>query len=121
MTIRSPNHFIASLSAEDFSVLEPHFVEVHLKQNDLISEAGQDLRDVYLPLSSIISILVVMRSGDQVESRTIGRESGYGLLHALGMPVAHERMIVQCAGPAMKIRLSVLAQAAAQRPSPVRF
>ena len=120
MPPRSPNHFIASLSAEDFAFLAPHFVEVHLQRDDLISEAGQDLQDVYLPLSSIISIIVVMRNGDEVESRTIGREGGFGLLHALGVPISHERMIVQCAGRAVKIRLSILTEAAATRPSLVR-
>jgi len=66
----------------------------------LLDEAGRTITDVYLPINCILSVITVMRDGAQVESRTIGRESGYGLLHSLGSPVSYERMVVQVSGPA---------------------
>ena len=57
-----------------------------------------------------------MRDGRQVESRTIGRESGFGLLHALGSLVSYERVIVQVPGPACRLPVKTLA--AAVRTSP---
>ena len=113
----SPNHFLASLSAPDLAALAPALTPATLKRDQLIAEAGEDVRTVYLPLDSILSVITVMRDGVQVESRTIGRESGYGLLHALGARRSYERMICQVGGEAMTIPAPALAAAADQRPS----
>src|SRR5262249_5985126 len=70
------------------------------------------LRYVHFPVDSVLSVVTVMRTGAQVESRTIGRESGYGLLHALGSPAALERMLVQVGGRAWRGSLPAIRDAA---------
>ncbi|WP_374471295.1 Crp/Fnr family transcriptional regulator [Phenylobacterium sp.] len=114
------NHFLDSLAEAEIAVLRPHLAEARLSRNDVLEEAGQTVADVYLPIDCILSIVTVMRDGSQVESRTIGRESGYGLLHALGSPVSYERMIVQVGGRAWRIPLERLRDAARSRPELVR-
>jgi CRP-like cAMP-binding protein len=120
MTMRSPNHFVAALSPEDHHALAPAMETVTLKRDELITEAGRPAAAAYLPIDSILSIITVMQNGEQVESRTIGRESGYGLLHALGPRRSHERMICQVPGQAIRIPLADLTRAAMARPSLVR-
>lgn len=114
------NHFLDSLGEADIAALRPHLVEVALERNHLLGEVGQPISMVHLPIDCILSVIVVMRSGAQVESRTIGRESGYGLLHALGAPVAFERMMVQVTGRAWRLPLKVLREAAEARVSLTR-
>jgi CRP-like cAMP-binding protein len=102
------NHFLDSLDRADIDALRPDLRELDLKRNTLLDEAGHTIVDVYLPVDCILSIVTVMRDGSQVESRTIGRESGYGLLHALGSPVSYERMLVQVSGRAWTLPLERL-------------
>lgn len=114
------NHFLDSLSPADQRELRPHVAPVNLTRNEVLDEVDQPIGQIYLPVDAILSVVTVMRSGAQVESRTIGRESGYGLLHALGSPLAFERMIVQVGGTAWRISLAVMRQAALASPSLVK-
>lgn len=114
------NHFLDSLDRADIDALRPHLRDLALERNMLLDEAGQTIIDVYLPTDSILSIVTVMRDGAQVESRTIGRESGYGLLHALGSPISYERMVVQVGGRAWALPLERLRERAASSSPLVR-
>jgi CRP-like cAMP-binding protein len=106
------NDFLDSLPEADGRRLGAALTDVSLPRNEILSEAGQAVPAVYLPIDCILSVVTVMRDGGQVESRTIGRESGYGLLHALGSPISFERMTVQVAGRAWRLPLEVLKAAA---------
>lgn len=106
------NHFLDSLAPSDMAALKPHLTVGSLERNQLLGEVGHTISSVYLPVDCILSVITVMRSGAQVESRTIGRESGHGLLHSLGAPVAFERMVVQVGGRAWRLPLNVLREAA---------
>ncbi|MET0272092.1 MAG: Crp/Fnr family transcriptional regulator [Phenylobacterium sp.] len=108
------NHFLESLREADIARLAPHLATEYLDRNDVLDEPGRPIGAVYLPVHSILSVVTVMRDGAQVESRTIGRESGYGLLHALGSPISYERMLVQVSGPAWRIPLATLRAVAAE-------
>lgn len=111
------NHFLASLGPADLALIEPDLEVVQLRRDQVIAEAGRPVAAAYLPLDCILSVITIMAQGAQIESRTIGRESGHGLLHALGSPHSTERMICQVAGSAARIRLDVLSAAAEARPS----
>lgn len=110
------NHFLDSLDGEDLRALEPALEAREVERNAVLDEVGDRVGFVYLPVSAILSVVTVMADGDQVESRTIGRESGYGLLHALGSRLAYERMLVQVAGRAWRLPVQALADRAAESP-----
>ena len=111
--MQKTNHFLDTLPAKARALIEPDLERVTLKRDDTLAEVGRTVEMVLLPTDSIIA---VMANGDQVESRTIGRESGFGLLHALGSRYAFERVIVQVGGEAWKIRTETLRRAAAASP-----
>lgn len=111
------NHFLDSLDAAEIGLLQPHLSDVELKRDDVVDEAGRSVTHVYLPVDSILSVIIVMRNGGQVESRTIGRESGYGLLHALGSPLSFERTVVQVGGRSWRVPLAAVRRAAVARGS----
>ena len=114
------NHFLDTLGAADLQSLEPHLARIELKKDEVVTDAGQAMDHVYLPVNSVISVVTVMRDGAQVESRTIGRESGYGLLHALGSRLSYERMLIQVGGAAWRISMSALEDAAGRSATLVR-
>ena len=110
------NHFLNSLADEDLARLRDDLVEVKLERSQLLDEAGRPVSHVYLPADCILSVLTVMRNGDQVESRTIGRESGYGLLQAIGTEISYERTVAQVGGRCWRLPLGALRSAAEASP-----
>lgn len=111
------NHFLNTLSSADLEALKPSLTQVKLKLGERLADRGDLLGYVHLPISSILSVITTMSNGASVESRTIGRESGYGLLHALGSSYAYERVEVQVGGHAWQISSRALAAAAAHSSS----
>lgn len=114
------NHFLDSLDARDLAAIEPALERLSLRQNDALTEPDQPVSHVYLPIDCILSVVVLMRDGGQVESRTLGREGGYGLLHSLGSRIAFERMIVQVSGDCWRVPTATLQAAAANSPALTR-
>jgi CRP-like cAMP-binding protein len=111
-----PNHFLDGLAPATFGLIRDDLQRVALKRDEKVVEAGRPVDLVVLPVDCIISVTTVMADGKQVESRTIGREGGFGLLHAIGSPTSFERVIVQIGGDAMVIRRGALRAAARQSP-----
>lgn len=114
------NAFLRSLPKGDFAALEPLLQRVELKQNEVLAGEGRPVRHVYLPTTSIISVITLMEDGRAVETRTIGREGGFGLLHAIGSRLSFEQVIVQISGEAHRITTDALGAAALKSPSLVR-
>lgn len=110
------NRFLDSLAAQDLARLEPDLERVTLERDTVLTRTGAAVPHVYLPIDCILSVVTAMRDGAQIESRTIGRESGYGLLHALGSRVAYKTMLVQVAGDAWRLPVAALQAAAAESP-----
>jgi CRP-like cAMP-binding protein len=110
------NHFLARLAPADRDFLAPSLQRVSLRMAESIAEVGQGVSYAFFPLNSILSVITVMRNGRMIESRTIGRESAFGLLHALGSRYAYERVEVQVGGEACAIPLEPLAQLADRSP-----
>jgi CRP-like cAMP-binding protein len=111
------NHFLSALPLHDQKALQPSLRRVDLTRDDHLAEHGQTIDRVYLPMNCVISAVAVMRDGRCVETRTIGCESGYGLLHALGSPVAFERVFTQISGQCWVLPLHVLTRAALDSPT----
>lgn len=106
------NDFLDRLEGRDIDDLRPQLADVRLDRNQILEEAGRPVTFVFLPVDSILSVLTVMQDGSQVESRTIGREGGYGLLQALGSPISYERTLCQVGGRAWRAPLGELRRAA---------
>ena len=114
MGVPDHNYFLESLPAEAFGLIQANLELVTLKRDQRIIEMDEPVTHVLMPVTSIISVIAVMKNGDLVESRTIGREGGFGLLHALGSRMSLERVITQIGGEAWRISLIDLQDAAAR-------
>ena len=110
------NHFLDALPAAVIDALEPHIKRIKLRRHQPLVQVDESVEHVVLPIDSIVSVIAVMGDGREVESRTIGRESGFGLLHAIGSRLAFERVTVQVPGDAWQIPVARLAAAALSHP-----
>jgi CRP-like cAMP-binding protein len=110
------NLFLRHLATADREWLHAHLRAVQLQTGDIVVQQGAEVATVLLPTSCILSVITVMRDGRQVESRTIGRESGFGLLHALGSAYAYEKVEVQVSGEAWSLPLRALSDLASHSP-----
>lgn len=117
--MQNANHFLDSLPERALALISDDLEKVTLKLNARLADVGRPVVHAVLPINSIISVIAVMKDGRLVESRTIGREGGFGLLHGLGSRTSFERVIVQVAGDAYQISLARL-EAAAQQDAELR-
>jgi CRP-like cAMP-binding protein len=97
------NDFLDQLSRRDLAALSPHLKRRRLERDEVLVRDGEPVALAVLPVTCIISVLVEMSDGAQVETRTIGCEGGFGLLHALGSAHSFETLTVQIAGEAFVI------------------
>jgi CRP-like cAMP-binding protein len=118
--VHGTNHFLGCLAGSELDLMRDRLELVTLRRDHRLAEVDRPVEHAVLPLTSIVSVITVMKDGRLAESRTIGREGGFGLLHALGSATSFERAIVQVAGQAYRIPLRALQDAAARSPDLTR-
>lgn len=75
---RPPNAFLASLTQEDFSALQPHMRQLALPQQAVLFRAGEPITTVVMPHTGIVSLVVDLSNGDSVECAMVGRDGIVG-------------------------------------------
>ncbi|RCX32748.1 Crp/Fnr family transcriptional regulator [Thioalbus denitrificans] len=111
MTIPSSprqNHLLAALPAEEFARLEPGLELVPLPLGQVIYESGSELRHVYFPTDSIVSLLYVMEDGASAEIAVVGNEGIIGVALFMGGETMPNRALVQSAGHAYRLKGQLL-------------
>jgi CRP-like cAMP-binding protein len=108
------NLLLASLSPGDLAALQPHLKLVHLEQEQVLFEAGDTIDATYFPTSAVVSIVVVLSSGEVVEAAMVGRDGVIGAAAALDGKIALSRAVIQLSGEAMVCSLAGFRGAAMQ-------
>jgi CRP-like cAMP-binding protein len=85
---------------------------VTFKDGFVLYEAGSPIDRVYFPLSSVVSIIQVMREGAAAEVGMVGREGFAGLDTMLRGGVATARHVCQVPGTALAAPAAALRRAA---------
>ena len=80
----SSNRLLASLSPDDFGLLEPHLESVTLGLRKHLERPNRRIEAVYFPEGGFASVVAVQPNGKQVEVGLIGREGMTGLPIVLG-------------------------------------
>jgi CRP-like cAMP-binding protein len=111
---RSPNGFLASLAAEDYELIRPHLRTADLAQESVLVEVDETLKRAYLPHRGVISLVVRLARGENVQVAMIGRDSIFGAFSALGDAIALNSAVVLISGVALTLDLDRLRAAAEQ-------
>src|SRR5262245_44653194 len=72
------NLLLAMLDATSLSLLEPHLRDITLKQYDILQDADAPIQYVYFPVTAMISLLAILKTGEAIEIAAIGREGAVG-------------------------------------------
>lgn len=104
------NHLLAALHTSEFQRLGPHLELVSLKLGDVLYESGGQLKHVYFPTNSIVSLLYVMQDGASAEIAVVGNEGILGISLFMGGETTPSRAVVQSAGFAYRLKAQTLKQ-----------
>ncbi len=99
------NRILRHLSGKTLALIEPHLHKVKFAQGAILHEAGEAITSVYFPLSGMVSMLAVLKTGEAIEAGIIGRDGFVGgYLGARGWrPYGHA--VMQVAGELMRLNV----------------
>jgi CRP-like cAMP-binding protein len=103
------NELLRAMPQPVMTLLQESLSQVSLPQGFVCFEAGEPMRQVYFPISGLIS-LVISTQGELVEVGMIGREGAAGLHGAIRRSSSFPRGIVQIAGSFYSISAEPLRQ-----------
>src|SRR5258706_14530865 len=102
------NHLLRALPAHEWERLSPQLELVEMPLAKVLYESGTQLRHVYFPTDSIVSLLYVMEDGSSAEIAVVGNEGMVGVALFMGGETMPSRAVVQSAGYAYRFKGSLL-------------
>jgi CRP-like cAMP-binding protein len=100
---RTGNRLLDRLPEEEYTRLAPLLVSTPLKLKQLLIQASASIPDIYFPTTALVSTLVVMEDGSEVETGIAGAEGMVGLSTALGLEFDLHRAICQVPGECFRL------------------
>ncbi|QFR33998.1 Crp/Fnr family transcriptional regulator [Ancylobacter sp. TS-1] len=111
------NNLLGALRPSDFGLLRAHLRRFDRAAGSVLYEPGDDVRNVYFPCGqALVSFMVPLEDGRQVEITTIGREGAVGGIVSQGRLPAFARAVVQVSGPLLRLDCAELDRAKAASP-----
>jgi len=104
------NHLLAALPPAEFERLLPHLELVTLELGQVLYESGGQLKHVYFPTDSIVSLLYVMADGASAEIAIVGNEGVLGIALFMGGETTPSRAVVQSAGHGYRLKAQLMKQ-----------
>jgi len=110
--IRSPEHttvrnrLLATLSEDDYNLLQPRLEHVSLERRDVLAEPNQPFDHVYFLENGVTSIVAIAPDGHRIEVGIYGCEGMSGTSVMLGIDTSPHQTFIQIAGPALRIPVS---------------
>jgi len=112
------NRLLAALRADDVGVIKPYLKPVSLAQGAVLFDVGDDVHTTFLPcFSTMASLQVVSRDGQEIEVASVGREGALGGIVSAGFKPAYGRAVVRVAGDAFTISTARLEEAKLRSPA----
>src|SRR5215203_5152881 len=96
------NLLLASLPVADYALLRPHLTRVRLTQQTVLQEPAKPIEHIFFPLEGMISLVALLKTGDEIEIAAIGREGAIGTKVGLQPQLAFAKAIVQLPGSALR-------------------
>jgi CRP-like cAMP-binding protein len=97
------NALLRRLPAKDFSQLEPQLKKMKMEQGTVLHPAGEPIEHVYFPISGMVSMLNILRTGQAIEVAVIGREGVAGGSIAAEGSRSFAQAMVQMTGEAWRV------------------
>jgi CRP-like cAMP-binding protein len=98
------NAIFKGLPVNDLTELTEHAAVIDLEVRDPVYAAEEEMRNIYFPLDSVLSIVTQMRDGGAIEVGTIGREGCSAVPLLLGATTTANDCYCQVPGRAIAVR-----------------
>ena len=103
------NHLLAALPTAELERLSAGLELVPMRLGDAIYEPGRQLEHAYFPVTAIVSLLYVTRSGASSEIAGVGPEGIVGMPLFMGGNTTPSSAVVRTAGHAFRLERRLLA------------
>jgi CRP-like cAMP-binding protein len=97
------NKILTGLRNADFERLMPYLQPVSLSAGERLSDAGEIMRFIYFPESSVVSCQAEMQDGKSTEVGMIGFDGMAGITAVVGSSVAAHSLSVSVGGSALRV------------------
>lgn len=98
------NHLLAHLPDIEYDRLLPSLEYVPMPLGHSLYESGVQMRHVYFPTNSIVSLLCAMEDGTSAEIAVVGNEGVVGVSLFMGGESTSSRAMVKSAGHAYRLK-----------------
>ena len=99
------NGILQRNASKTLALIAPHLHKVKLAQGTVLHESGEAISSVYFPLSGMVSMLAVLKSGEAIEAGVIGREGFVGGFLGVRGWRSLGQAVVQLNGEAMRLNV----------------
>jgi CRP-like cAMP-binding protein len=104
------NHILAAFPTEEYERLSSHLELVAMPLGEVLCESGDQLRHVYFPTTSIVSLQYVLENGASAEIAVVGNEGILGISLFMGGNTTLSRAVVRSAGHGYRLEAHLLQQ-----------
>lgn len=111
------NAFFETFSEADRENLRPHLKHVSFPQRKVIHEPNEVITRAIFPFDAVISVVVVLSTGETIEAAMVGHDGIIGASAAVDGRLSINRAIVQIAGQGLQCDISDLKRLAAESPT----
>lgn len=95
------------LPTSELQRLLPHFETFPLTRNEVLFEASDEIKNVYFPLSGLVSLLGTASTGDIMGIALVGNDGMIGVPLVLRTGVMPYQVVVQIRGESVRINAEV--------------
>ena len=97
------NQILDALPVAERDRLFPHMWLVEMPLGMVLYESGDELRHIYFPIDSIVSLLYVLKNGASAEIAVVGNDGAVGVALFMGGETTPNRAVVQSGGSAYRL------------------
>lgn len=102
------NQLLGAFTEDARARVERFMTRVDLKLGTTVCEAGATLDFAYFPQGCVLSLLIVLENGSEIECANIGREGAFGLFAAMYSRTSFSRCAVQLEGAMLRCPIEPL-------------
>jgi CRP-like cAMP-binding protein len=102
------NHLLAALPSDAYKRLQPSLEPVTFSLGKVVYESGGQMRHVYFPTTSHISLLYTMLDGSTAEMGLVGKEGVVGISLFMGGETTPSHAVVQGGGAALRMKAKAM-------------
>jgi CRP-like cAMP-binding protein len=102
------NHLLDALFQSEYDRIFVNLELVKMTLGEVLYESGQQLKYVYFPIDSIVSMLYAIEDGNSAEIAVVGNEGILGVSIFMGGNSTPSRAVVKCAGYGYRLKSQLL-------------